>query len=183
MALRRQASQLNPSTDGNMSPRADKKRVSHDGTVTRSASMLSAVKPPAEKAVVLESIVPNFVSNHIKSFCSIIGEKYASLGTHTPAVSSKLSSQTDAANLPQLPLHLSGLESNAYENFAAVVMADVSGYSKLSAELAERGPKGAELLSQAMKGYLDQIIDIILMHGGDIVKFAGIFFIDSFFQR
>jgi hypothetical protein len=174
MALRRQVSQLNPSIDGNMSPQSDRKRLSHDGTVSRSASMLSAPKPVAEKPVVLESIVPNFVSNHIKSFCSIIGEKYASLNTHTPTVPSKLLPQgAETSNLPQLPLHLSGLESNAYENFAAVVMADVSGYSKLSAELAERGPKGAELLSQAMKGYLDQIIDIILMHGGDIVKFAG----------
>ena len=52
-------------------------------------------------------------------------------------------------------------------------MVDVSGYSKLTAALAERGPVGAELLSKTMKGYLDQIIEVILSYGGDIVKFAG----------
>ena len=52
-------------------------------------------------------------------------------------------------------------------------MVDVSGYSKLTATLAERGPGGAELLSKTMKGYLDQIIEVILSYGGDIVKFAG----------
>ncbi len=49
------------------------------------------------------------------------------------------------------------LSPKATDAFAAVVMVDVSGYSKLTAALAERGPVGAELLSKTMKGYLDQV--------------------------
>jgi hypothetical protein len=59
------------------------------------------------------------------------------------------------------------------EAFAAVVMVDVSGYSKLSAYLAEEGPEGAHKLAMIMKGYLDRIISTILRHGADIVKFVG----------
>ncbi|KAJ3290499.1 hypothetical protein HK104_006720 [Borealophlyctis nickersoniae] len=65
------------------------------------------------------------------------------------------------------------IEPCAQEYYAAVVMADVSGYSKLTSTLAEKGPIGAELLCKTMKGYIDKIIQIILMHGGDIVKFVG----------
>jgi len=49
------------------------------------------------------------------------------------------------------------LKPCAVESFAVVVMADVSGYSKLSALLAEKGPIGAEILSKTMKGYLDKV--------------------------
>lgn len=49
------------------------------------------------------------------------------------------------------------LQPSATERFAAVVMADVSGYSALTATLAERGSVGAELLSKTMKGYLDKV--------------------------
>jgi hypothetical protein len=49
------------------------------------------------------------------------------------------------------------IHPQATDSFAAVVMVDVSGYSKLTAALAERGPVGAELLSKTMKGYLDEV--------------------------
>jgi class 3 adenylate cyclase len=78
---------------------------------------------------------------------------------------------------PEAARALPELTPSAVDAFAAVVMVDVSGYSKLTASLAERGPVGAELLSKTMKGYLDQIIEVILSYGGDIVKFAGNFFI------
>lgn len=45
----------------------------------------------------------------------------------------------------------------AEEGFSTTVMADVSGYSALTATLAERGPHGAELLGKTMKGYLDKV--------------------------
>ncbi|KNC97873.1 uncharacterized protein SPPG_09415 [Spizellomyces punctatus DAOM BR117] len=69
--------------------------------------------------------------------------------------------------------YLAHMAPSAEETFAAVVMADVSGYSNLTSTLAERGPSGAEILGKTMKGYLDKIIQTILLHGGDIVKFAG----------
>ncbi|KAI8850317.1 hypothetical protein BC829DRAFT_488861 [Chytridium lagenaria] len=65
------------------------------------------------------------------------------------------------------------LKPSVASSFAAVVMADVSGYSALAATLAERGPVGAEILGKTMKRYLDKIIETIETHGGDIVKFAG----------
>lgn len=74
---------------------------------------------------------------------------------------------------PEATRKLPDLTPSAVDAFAAVVMVDVSGYSKLTAALAERGPVGAELLSKTMKGYLDQIIEVIVSYGGDIVKFAG----------
>ncbi|KAJ3084587.1 hypothetical protein HK102_000614 [Quaeritorhiza haematococci] len=65
------------------------------------------------------------------------------------------------------------LKPVAMETFAAVVMVDVSGYSSLTATLAEKGAVGAELLSRTMKQYFDKIIEIIILHGGDIVKFVA----------
>ncbi|KAI9208088.1 nucleotide cyclase [Polychytrium aggregatum] len=101
-----------------------------------------------------EQIAPNFVSKHVRTFCD---DDSAKAG---------LASDLSPPDLPPLkPL--------AREGFGVVVMADVSGYSKLTSMLAERGPMGAELLSKTMKGYLDQIIQTVLTHGGDIVKFAG----------
>ncbi|KAJ3417194.1 hypothetical protein HDV05_006400 [Chytridiales sp. JEL 0842] len=65
------------------------------------------------------------------------------------------------------------MEPSATPCFSAVMMADVSGYSSLSSMLAERGANGAEILRNVMKGYLDKIIERVLAHSGDIVKFAG----------
>ena len=79
----------------------------------------------------LDIIAPNFVPQHVRRFC----EKAAVQGD----MSDKL-----------VPM--------CEETFAAVVMVDVSGYSKLSAALAEKGPIGSELLSKCMKGYLDKVI-------------------------
>jgi hypothetical protein len=49
------------------------------------------------------------------------------------------------------------LKPDAKEGFAAVVMVDVSGYSKLTDTLSERGAYGAEILSRIMKDYLDKV--------------------------
>jgi hypothetical protein len=50
------------------------------------------------------------------------------------------------------------MEPTAIPSFAAVMMADVSGYSSLSSILAERGANGAEVLRNVMKGYLDKVL-------------------------
>ncbi|KAJ3190642.1 hypothetical protein HK101_008516 [Irineochytrium annulatum] len=94
-------------------------------------------------------VVPNFVSKHVKKYCD------------------NLVQDNPKGSLDDF------LKPSTTTSFAAVVMADVSGYSSLSAILAERGPIGAELLGKTMKGYLDRIIATIEAHGGDIVKFAG----------
>jgi len=65
------------------------------------------------------------------------------------------------------------LAPQALPCYGIVVIADISGYSKLASILAEQGSIGAELLSKTMNGYLDMLIDVITKYGGDIIKFAG----------
>lgn len=125
----------------------------------------AAKKASATNASQLDDIISNFVSHHVKKFCHQLVR-----GEERPA--------TDGDMLPTSSLSSSKREiveltPSVTDSFAAVIMVDVSGYSKLTAALAERGPIGAELLSKTMKGYLDQIIEVILSYGGDIVKFAG----------
>jgi class 3 adenylate cyclase/tetratricopeptide (TPR) repeat protein len=56
---------------------------------------------------------------------------------------------------------------------AAVLFADISGFTALSEQLAERGAEGVETLTQVLNGYFGQLIDLITAHGGDVIKFAG----------
>src|SRR5262245_44629378 len=56
---------------------------------------------------------------------------------------------------------------------AAVLYADISGFTALTERLAEQGPVGAEILTRELNTYFGQLIEIITRHGGDIVKFAG----------
>ncbi len=56
---------------------------------------------------------------------------------------------------------------------AAVLFADISGFTALTERLAAQGPKGAEELTQLLNTYFGQLIDIVTAHGGDVVKFAG----------
>ncbi|KAI9223332.1 hypothetical protein BC828DRAFT_268396 [Blastocladiella britannica] len=87
------------------------------------------------------------------------------------ATLSKMASKKERKVDPRVVIR--NLQPVAIEGWAAVVMCDVSGYSKLAAFLADRGPEGAEIMSKIMKGFLDKIIQIIMLHGGDIVKFVG----------
>jgi class 3 adenylate cyclase len=52
-------------------------------------------------------------------------------------------------------------------------MLDISGYSKLTAELSSRGRISSELVTRTVKLYMDKLIEIIDVHGGDVVKFLG----------
>ena len=84
----------------------------------------------------LDIFAPNFVPFHVQKFCN------------------------QRALMGQGP---DKLEPLCRETFGAVVMVDVSGYSKLSAALAEMGPIGSEILSKSMKGYLDKVFIISLI--------------------
>ncbi|MBP7690824.1 MAG: AAA family ATPase [Anaerolineales bacterium] len=69
-----------------------------------------------------------------------------------------------------------GAESGAAveERFpAAVFFADVSGFTALTELLAARRPGGLEFLTRLLNDYFGQIINRVLAHGGDIVRFAG----------
>ncbi len=72
-----------------------------------------------------------------------------------------------AAN-PQLPT-----EPKAERFQAAVLFADISGFTPLAEQLSARGPAGAEELTRILNAYFGQLIDLVLALGGDVLKFAG----------
>ncbi|QDU89838.1 Adenylate cyclase 1 [Pirellulimonas nuda] len=56
---------------------------------------------------------------------------------------------------------------------AAVVFADVSGFTRLAGRLTGLGAEGAEQLTQLLNTYYGALIDLVELHGGDVVRFAG----------
>lgn len=68
----------------------------------------------------------------------------------------------------------SPIESPVAEELqAAVLFADISGFTLLTERMAEKGPTGVEALARILNEYFGQLIDIIHDYGGDVVKFAG----------
>jgi len=61
----------------------------------------------------------------------------------------------------------------AEELQAALIFADISGFTSLTERLAEGGPAGVETLARILNEYFGQLIDIVHEYGGDVVKFAG----------
>ncbi|PRP80584.1 guanylyl cyclase [Planoprotostelium fungivorum] len=60
------------------------------------------------------------------------------------------------------------------ENYTAAVMfADISGFTALTEKLVTAGPEGVEKLTTHLNQYFGKLIGIIHRYGGDIVKFAG----------
>src|SRR5262245_65657897 len=56
---------------------------------------------------------------------------------------------------------------------AALLLADILGFTPLTEKLAESGRSGAERLSSILNGYFTRLIDVVEQHGGDVIKFAG----------
>ncbi len=56
---------------------------------------------------------------------------------------------------------------------AAVLWADISGYSTLAARLAERGAAGAELLSEHLNSSFAVMLREVHARGGEVERFAG----------
>ena len=56
---------------------------------------------------------------------------------------------------------------------AAVLFADISGFTALTERLATAGPRGSEALSNVLNAYFERLIELIAGHGGDVVKMAG----------
>ena len=54
-----------------------------------------------------------------------------------------------------------------------VLLADISGFTKLSERLSNMGNDGLECLSDTLNDYFGRMIDVIYAHGGDVIKFAG----------
>jgi predicted ATPase/class 3 adenylate cyclase len=56
---------------------------------------------------------------------------------------------------------------------AALLFADISGFTPMSESLAELGKEGAEELNRVLGGYFSTMIDTVRDHGGQVVKFGG----------
>jgi class 3 adenylate cyclase len=56
---------------------------------------------------------------------------------------------------------------------AAVLFADISGFTALTERLARTGPGGLEELTELLNGCFGQLVQLVVDHGGDVVKFAG----------
>ncbi len=65
------------------------------------------------------------------------------------------------------------LASEASRVSAAVLSADITGFTPLTERLAERGPVGAEQLSELLNGFFTELLDDIHAHGGEALWFAG----------
>lgn len=62
----------------------------------------------------------------------------------------------------------------AAERFpAAVLFADLSGFTALTEHLTQHSPAGAEELTRILDRYFGHLVNIVTSHGGDVVKFAG----------
>jgi class 3 adenylate cyclase/tetratricopeptide (TPR) repeat protein len=65
------------------------------------------------------------------------------------------------------------LDAPGMERFpAAVLFADVSGFTPLADRLAQRGPAGEEL-SGLLNAYFGQLMALIAAHAGEVITFAG----------
>jgi class 3 adenylate cyclase len=56
---------------------------------------------------------------------------------------------------------------------AAVLFADISGFTALTERLARTGPAGVEELTELLNDCFGRLVKLVVDHGGDVVKFAG----------
>jgi class 3 adenylate cyclase/predicted ATPase len=56
---------------------------------------------------------------------------------------------------------------------AAVLFADVSGFTPLTEALAQKGAEGPEELTRLLNGYFSRMITLVEAQGGEVVKFSG----------
>ena len=60
---------------------------------------------------------------------------------------------------------------------AAIIFLDISGFTMLTARLAQVGDAGPETVSKHVNGYFEPLINTAAAYGGEFVKSAGLFFI------
>ena len=91
-----------------------------------------------------------------------------------PALTELLASYVPRLIQNRVAANPSPIEAPVSEDMhAAILFADISGFTLLTEHLAERGPAGVETLARILNEYFGQLIDIIHDYGGDVVKFAG----------
>jgi len=71
------------------------------------------------------------------------------------------------------PLPTPPLEAKAGRMAAAILFADVSGFTPLTEALAQKGAEGPEELTRLLNHYFSRMIALIEVEGGEVVKFSG----------
>lgn len=90
-------------------------------------------------------------------------EDLAVLVSYTPpAVVRRFSENSELLRVPQ---------QTRFE--AAVLFADVSGFTPLAEKLAQLGPRGAEELTRVLNDYFNRMIGLVEAENGEVVKFSG----------
>ena len=56
---------------------------------------------------------------------------------------------------------------------AALLFADVSGFTAMSESLAQLGKEGAEELTRVLNAYFTAMIDLAHSYGGQVIRFGG----------
>src|SRR5688572_28782992 len=85
-----------------------------------------------------------------------------------------LASYVPTLTINQIAADPAPLTAPKYQHFpAAVLFADISGFTALAEHLGRQGPAGAEELGGILNDYFGQLTALIAEHGGDVVKFAG----------
>src|ERR1051325_4503146 len=91
-----------------------------------------------------------------------------------PALLETIASYVPALSVRRFAARPAVLTQPEQERFhAAVLFADISGFTALTERLAQPGPSGAEELTRLLNSYFGRLIDLVNAHGGEIVKFAG----------
>lgn len=108
-----------------------------------------------QRGLRIESIVPCFISKYVKNYCDTA--IWRSWQESVDSTKNLIAVSAEEGFTRRMQEHIRNMKPSAIETFAAVVMADVSGYSKLSSSLSARGAEGAEILCRTMKGYLDKV--------------------------
>ncbi|MFT5431121.1 MAG: class 3 adenylate cyclase, partial [Myxococcota bacterium] len=91
-----------------------------------------------------------------------------------PSHGVSLARYVPALTLRQLAANPTPLESATTERLdAAVLFADISGFSQLAERLAAEGAEGVETISSCLNNYFGQLIELVAQYGGDVLKFAG----------
>ncbi|MEI7768481.1 MAG: tetratricopeptide repeat protein [Chloroflexales bacterium] len=63
---------------------------------------------------------------------------------------------------------------------AALLLADISGFTALTERLAGRGPQSAEELTTLLNAYFSRMIELLSAEGGEVVQFSGDALLASF---
>lgn len=71
--------------------------------------------------------------------------------------------------------HLDGVSLKPYSVFfdGVCLLADISGFTRLSGQYCSGGRDGIDELQQATNGYLGELVKTVYSYGGDVLKFAG----------